>query len=248
MEKISVTILVKNSGRYIKEVLQALASFDEVLLYDNGSVDDTLDIAEKFHNVRIVKGTFEGFGKTHNKASQQAKNDWILSIDSDEVITEELAKELATLTLEEGTVYSLPRNNYFNGKWIRSCGWYPDRQYRLYNKNKTRFTAANVHEQIEIEGMKHKKLKGALIHYSYATIDEFMEKMRLYSTLFAEQNRGKKRSSPLKAWLHGIAAFLKSYIIKRGIFQGYEGFVISSYNGHTAYYKYLKLFEANSKL
>lgn len=247
MIPVSVTILTKNCPKYLQGVLKSLRDFDEVLVYDNGSTDNTLEIATSFPNVRVVIGTFEGFGVTHNKASAAAKHDWILSIDSDEVVTPEMAKEIANRKLDEKCVYSFPRNNYYNGKWIRWCGWYPDRQYRLYNKKKTEFTTAQVHESIIITDLKHVPLNGPLIHYSYDSIAEFLTKMQSYSTLFAIQNRGIKSSSPFKALLHGLFAFFKSYFIKKGFMGGYEGFVISSYNAHTAFYKYLKLYEINRK-
>lgn len=247
MEKISVTILTKNSRRYLVEVLEALRGFDDVLIYDNGSTDDTLDIAGRYPNVTIHTGSFAGFGPTHNKASSLAKNDWILSIDSDEVVTPEMSNAIAALELDSGNVYSFPRRNFFNGRWIRWCGWHPDRQLRLYHRRATRFTDARVHEAIIADGLQHITVDAPIIHYSYDSLEEFLSKMQAYSSLFAEQYAGKRRSTPLKAISHGLFAFLKSYFIKRGILGGYEGFVISAYNGHTAFYKYLKLYEANQR-
>lgn len=246
LKDISVTVLTKNSQQYIQEVLQALTPFGEVLLYDTGSTDQTMIIAKSFPNVSILQSTFVGFGPTHNLASAEASNDWILSIDSDEVASPEMIQAIADLNENPQAVYSFPRNNYFNGKFIKWCGWYPDRQYRLYNKTKTRFSDAQVHESIIIENLSTAALNGPIIHYSYASIADFLSKMQAYSTLFAHQNKNKKSSSLTKAICHGFFAFLKSYIIKRGFLGGYEGFVISAYNGHTAYYKYLKLYEINS--
>jgi len=242
---ISVTILTKNSEKYLQEVLESVEGFDEVLLYDNGSTDRTLEIARTFPNVAVKEGPFEGFGKAHNSASALAKNDWILSLDSDEVVTEEMTARIRSLSLDPGCVYAFPRQNYFNGKWIRWCGWHPDRQYRLYNRKKTRFTDAEVHEQIIVRDMKYISLKEPIRHYSYASHSDFLKKMQLYSDLFAKQNCGKKRSSPFKAAWRAAAAFLKSYLLKRGFLGGYEGFVISVYNANCAFYKYLKLYEAN---
>lgn len=244
---ISVTLLTKNSEKYLQEVLESLSRFDEVLIYDNGSTDNTLLIAQKFPNVKIEKGAFYGFGKTHNIASNLAKHDWILSIDSDEVVSEGVVDEIFALELDESVVYSVARENYYNGKKIKGCGWSPDRQYRLYHRKKTSFTDAKVHEQIKLEGMAHIALKGHLKHYSYDSIEQFLCKMQSYSTLFAEQNKGKKKSSVGKAILHGAFTFFKSFILKRGFLDGKEGFIISSYNAHTAFYKYLKLWEANNK-
>lgn len=185
---------------------------------------------------------------TDHFASSVAKNDWILSIDSDEIVSDKLGNEILELNLSKKCVYSFPRHNYFNEKFIKWCGWYPDRQYRLYNRRDTRFTDAQVHEAVIIDGMQVIELKNPLIHYSYTSLSDFLAKMQSYSTLFAAQNYGKVNSSPLKAIAHGWFAFFKSYIIKGGFLGGYEGFVISAYNAHTAFYKYLKLYEANQAL
>jgi len=242
---ISVTILTKNSEKYLNEVLSALSLFDEVLIFDNGSTDGTLALAEKFSNVVIHQGIFQGFGPTHNLASSLAKHDWILSIDSDEVVTPELAEEIKHTTLSAACVYTFPRHNYFNGKFIKWCGWYPDRQVRLYNRTQTAFCDAQVHEAVQIRNLTKIQLKSPLKHYSYESITDFLTKMQAYSELFAIQNQGKKSSSICKAISHGFFAFFKSYILKRGFMGGYEGFVISTYNANTAFYKYLKLREAN---
>src|SRR5258708_520317 len=110
MIPISVTILTNNSEKYLRVVLESLRSFDEILIYDNGSKDNTLGLAKAFPNVKIVLGTFDGFGPTHNKASHETKHDWILSIDSDEVITPEMVWEISQTNLQNDTVYSFPRH------------------------------------------------------------------------------------------------------------------------------------------
>lgn len=243
--KISITILTKNSCKYLYEVLTALKAFDEVLIYDTGSTDGTLQIARQFPNISIHEGKLDGFGPTHNLASALARNDWILSVDSDEIVTPEMSKALSELHLERGSVYSFPRDNYFNGKHIKWCGWYPDRQRRLYNRLDTAFSDAQVHESILLDGVKEVPLSVSFMHYSYATISDFLAKMQSYSDLFAKQNQGKKSSSVFKAISHGFFTFFKCYFIKRGFLGGREGFIISAYNGHTAFYKYLKLAEAN---
>lgn len=248
LKNISVTVLAKNSQKHLRKVLNSLTAFGEVILYDTGSKDTTIEIARSFRNVKIAQAPFAGFGPTHNMASASAKNDWILSIDSDEIASVDLINAIAAQELDPKAVYSFPRHNFFNGKFIKTCGWYPDRQIRLYNRNKTRFSDAKVHEAIIADGMRHCYLNGPIIHYSYSSISDFLSKMQSYSTLFAEQNCGKLHSSLGTALMHGFFAFFKSYIIKRGIFGGYEGYVISAYNAHTAYYKYLKLYEANEQL
>lgn len=242
---ISVTILVKNGQKHIEKVLQAVTRFEEVVLLDTGSSDKTLEIAKCFTNVTIHNAPFIGFGPSHNILSSLAKHDWILSVDADEVLTDELVQEIQALLLDDSCLYYIRRNNFYRGKWIKGCGWYPDIVARLYNRKKTHFTDAQVHESILATNLKKVVLKHGLNHYPYDTVEDFLAKMQSYSSLFAKQNAKKKRSSLLHALAHGFFAFFKSYILKRGIVLGHEGFVISLYNGHTAYYKYLKLQEAN---
>ena len=244
---ISVTVLAKNSEKVLAATLQSLTHFPEVLLFDTGSTDKTLEIGSAFPNVRLIQEPFQGFGKTHNRASALAKYDWILSIDSDEVLSKELSQEILALTLDQATVYSLDRHNYFQGKHIQCCaGWHPDRIVRLYHRKKTHFSEDPVHEKIIVEPLQITPLTHPLIHTPYRSIDDFLHKMQLYSTLFAEKKKGQINSSLSKAIAHGLSAFFKSYILKRGFLGGRQGFIISLYNGHTAYYKYLKLAFPNS--
>lgn len=241
IEHISVTILVKNVGEHLRETLKSLADFREVLVLDTGSTDNTIEIAKEFPNVRLQAADFKGFGETHNYASSLTSNDWILSIDGDEVLTKELVDEISKLKLQNDSVYAISRHNYFNGKHIKGCsGWYPDWIVRLYNRKVTSFTPIPVHEKIQDKGFKIIRLKNPFLHTPYRTISDFLNKMQLYSNLFAVQN-SEKKSSLFKALSHGFYAFFKSYFLKRGIFQGKEGFIISLYNGHVSFYKYLKI-------
>jgi glycosyltransferase involved in cell wall biosynthesis len=242
---ISATILVKNGEKHLEKVLQALSGFSEVVVLDTGSSDSTIEIAKKFPNVTLYEKAFIGFGPSHNELSSLARHDWILSVDADEVVTKELCDEVLTLPLDENSVYGIGRHNFFRNKIVYGCGWYPDIVWRLYNRKKTRFSDAQVHESLITEGLKRVCLKGHIQHYPYETISDFLSKMQYYSTLFAKQYQGKKKSSLWHAIGHGLFAFFKSYILKRGFMSGSDGFIISLYNGHTAYYKYLKLQEMN---
>ncbi len=244
---ISVTILTKDAERLLAECLQALTGFPEVILLDNGSTDATLAVAAAFANVRCFQEPFTGFGPLHNRAVELAEHDWILSLDSDEILTPELYAEIMFQNLDPDCVYSFPMENYFNGKRITCCGWHPDRHVRLFHRGRTRFTDAAVHEGVITDGLREIRLKHPVRHYSYSCVADFLAKMQRYTDQFALQNAGRKSSSPAKAVLHGFFAFFKSYILKRGIFHGYEGLLISAYNAHTAFYKYLKLHEANQR-
>lgn len=245
---ISVTILTKNCEETLQKTLQSAISFKEVLVLDTGSTDATLEIARQFPNVVIHTSPFLGFGPTHNLATKLASFDWILSLDSDEVLTDELVTEIHALALDTTSVYSILRHNYFNGKWIKWCGgWHPDRVVRLYNRQTTRFTDAAIHERVLTDGLKVHSLKSPLVHTPYRRINDFLSKMETYSTLFASQHQHKKKASIVSAIAHAWFAFFKSYILKKGFLGGKEGFIISMYNSHTAFYKYLKLDESNRK-
>jgi len=245
VQNISVTVLTRDAQRRLGECLQALSGFPEVVVLDNGSTDATLDIAKGFANVRLYQEPFTGFGPLHNRAAELASHNWILSIDSDEIVTPELFAEITSQSLNPDCVYSFPRENYFNNKRIICCGWHPDRHVRLFHRRRTRFTDAAVHEGVITDGLREIRLMHPVRHYSYACVADFLAKMQHYTDQFAAQHAGQKNSGPLKAVFHGTFAFFKSYVLKRGFSQGYEGLLISAYNSHTAFYKYLKLYEAN---
>lgn len=244
---ISVTILTKNSERSLKKTLDSLRAFDQVILLDSGSSDQTLEIAKSYPNVQIHSTSFKGFGPLHNEAAALASRDWIFSIDSDEIVTEELAKELLTLELDPSKVYVIERHNYFNGKRIKGCaGWSPDWVTRLYNKQRTRFSDALVHEKVIEDNLSPIRLKNPLLHTPYLEIADFLAKMQHYTALSAEQTK-RRPPSFLKILLHTWHAFFKSYVLKGGFLAGKEGFIISAYNSHTTFYKYLKQRELSFK-
>jgi glycosyltransferase involved in cell wall biosynthesis len=245
---ITVTILTKNCQDTLSATIASLQKFPEVLIFDSGSTDSTLHIASQFPNVKIIHGSFTGFGPTHNTASSHATHDWILSIDSDEVPSQGLIEEIFRLDLKPDNVYQIDRRNYFNGKWVRGCGgWHPDPVVRLYHRKATHFTEDSVHEKVIVDNLRIVPLTSPLLHTPYRCMEDFLTKMQIYSSLFAEQNKDKKHASMTKAILHSGLAFIKSYLFKKGFLGGREGLIISIYNAHTTFYKYLKLMEINKK-
>lgn len=294
---ISVTILTKDCADTLSATLESVRAFKEVVILDGGSTDATLDIARKFANVKVFMESFAGFGQMHNRACALASYDWILSLDSDEVLTRQAVEEILslfsdcnnpssylspdfsaglsaerdgsvnescrvraqslgekkrshaqgvfcnrTLALNPACVYAIERHNFFNGRRIKGCGgWHPDWVVRLFNRRSTRFTLDKVHEKVVTEGCAIVRLNHPLLHTPYRTIGDFLTKMQNYSTLFALQNQKKRPVSLFQALLHGWFAFFKSYLLKRGFLDGKEGLVISLYNGHATFYKYLKL-------
>lgn len=241
-------VLTKNNEATIKKTLEALSTFKDVVVYDNGSSDATMEIAKKFPNVNLIQGEFKGFGWTKNKAASYAKNDWVLIVDSDEVVDETLRNTLQTKQLDNNTVYLLNFRAFYKNREVKHCGWNDQKIKRLYNKTITQYNANDVHEDIITDGLKTELLKGNMLHYSYQSIEQFVAKANTYSTLFAKNNARKKSSSPAKAFFNGIYSFIKTYFFKQGFRDGYIGLVIAYSHMVTNFYKYIKLYELNEEL
>ena len=242
---ISVVVIAKNAQQHLRKCLESVQAFAEVIVYVNDSSDRTEEIAAEYTNVRIINGYFDGFGNTKNRAASFAKHDWILTLDSDEVITDELSAELRGLEPVNGTVYKIYRVNHYGEKAIDGCGWGNDYVLRLYNSNYTSYSDAKVHEGIISDGLRVVSLQGALYHYPFKSIKELIKKADYYSTLYAES--AVSSASVVKAVTHSQFMFFKSYILEKGILYGYEGFVISFFNAFGSALKYLKKVEVDRK-
>lgn len=246
--QISAIVLTKNSEKKIKSCLDSLACFDEVVLLDNGSTDKTIDIARRYKNVKVIEHEFIGFGPLRNIAIKQAKYDWILAVDSDEEITEELFDEINALKLENDKVYAVSRLNHYQRKPVKCCGWYPDRVVRLFNRTMTSYDYGLVHESVQvIPGIQRVELKNSLNHFPFDSVAELIDKMQKYSDLYAQENMNRRKASPVKAVLRALFSFFKNYVILRGFLYGYEGLLISVCNANGVFYKYVKLYEENKK-
>lgn len=246
--RISVTILSRNNQDRIERCLSSLKGFDEIILLDNGSTDKTLERASAFPNVRIFESEFLGFGPLKNLAAHHATHDWILNIDSDEMLTSEAFQEIRQLVLHDNHIYSLPRENHYAGKVIKCCGWHPDRVLRLYNRRHTAFNDKLVHESLIVgKSSRIVDLHQPIKHFSFENASDLLDKMQNYARLFALENRGKKKSSPSKAISHAVMSFLKNFFWQRGFLYGYRGLLISVSNANGVFYKYMMLYEENRK-
>ena len=248
IENISVVVLAKNNENTIENTLKSLVLFSDVVVYDNGSTDNTLNIINQFKNVNLIQGEFRGFGWTKNEAASYAKNDWIVIIDSDEVIDSILLETLKTKKLDEKKVYQLNFKAFYKDIQVKYCGWNNQKIKRVYNKSLTSYNSNDVHEDIITNNFDIEILNGNVEHYSYHSISQFIVKADHYSTLFAKNNVGKKSSSPTKAYFNGLYSFIKTYIFKKGFLDGYVGLIISFSHMVTNFYKYIKLYELNKEL
>jgi len=248
-ENISVTILVKNAESTLHECLEALRPFGEIVIVDNGSTDGTAGIVREFAashgHVKVLESPFIGFGPLKQLAVREASNDWILSIDADEVLQEHAVREIDSLSLDEHTVVALARMNCYDGTWIRGCGWYPDYVWRLFNRNHTGFNDNIVHEAVVLkEDSRSVRLKEALRHYTAADISFLLDKMNRYTSYSAQRKFEQgKRVTVFGALLRGWFVFHRDYLLRGGFRHGYKGFFVALYNASGAFYRYMKLYE-----
>jgi glycosyltransferase involved in cell wall biosynthesis len=244
IKHISCVIIIKDGAKTIANTLRSLACFKEVILFDNGSTDQTIEIAQQFSNVTLVEGKFLGFGETKNKAASYASNPWVLSLDADETLSIDFINALAIQPLDERCVYKMIRTNFYRDTEIKYC-WKKEHIVRLYNTQVTAFNDNKVHEFVISDTLKKEVLGGLVNHYPYHNISDFIKKSDQYSDLFAIENKGKKHSSPAKAVLNAAFTFIKKYFLKRGFLDGYPGLLISFAHMSTNFFKYMKLYEIN---
>lgn len=247
MIKISVCIIAKNEAKNLPRCLNALKDFDEVVLLDNESTDDSVKIASEYENVKVFSSPFLGFGKLKQKAVGLAKNDWVFCLDADEVLDFDSKQKIKTLDLDDvSKVYMINRKNYYKNEWIKTCGFYPDYLARIFNKTHTNYNDASVHESVVIkEDSKTIKTDIHLHHFSFYKLSQFLQKLDKYTELYATSTT--KKPSAFSCFSHGLFSFFKFYILKKGFLDGFKGFTISVYGGLNSFYKYAKAYEKNIK-
>jgi len=231
--KLSIVIITKNEEKFIFDALKSAVFADEVVILDSGSEDQTCNIAKKI-GARVEQQAWLGFGAQKNKAVELADNDWVFVLDADERITPELRDEIiSTLKNPQFDGYRIARLNNFFGKYIKTCGLYPDYSIRLFNKNKGKFNDVAVHESVQING-RVLSLKNHMIHLAYETIDEFKVKQKRYASL------SHKKRNRLKALISPVWTFFKLYFIKLGFLDGWRGFTIAKLYAQYTFWKYIK--------
>jgi len=245
---LSVTIITRNEADNIDACLDSVAWADDVLVVDSGSTDDTVARA-KAKGARVIVREWPGYAAQKNFAASQASHDWILSVDADERVTPELADEIKS-TLGAGPAasgYRIPRLAFHLGRWIRTTDWYPDPQLRLYDRRRGRWRPMRVHESVEVEGPVG-RLSGHLQHFTYRDLGHQVDTLNHYSTLAAEEMlAADRRPSVAHVVLHPPAAFLRNYILRRGIADGLAGFVISTMSAYYVFLKFAKLWDLSRR-
>jgi glycosyltransferase involved in cell wall biosynthesis len=249
MIKISGVIITHNVANKIENTLKSLDFCDEIVVCDSYSTDDTIEVCNKY-NCRIIKKEFTGFGPYKRFAVEQAKNNWILSIDSDEIISQKLKEEIVNLFKSDrinANGFYIPRSLVFLGKRLRFSGESRKNQLRLFNKNYGNFSDDIVHEKVIISG-KTSVLKNVMLHYTYEDINDYFEKFNKYTKdaaylLF----KNKKKANIFKIIMRFPLTFIKIYLLKLGILDGYQGFLWALFSSLYPVVKYAKLKELLDK-
>jgi glycosyltransferase involved in cell wall biosynthesis len=244
---LSVIILTYQSDRTLGRVLEAVGWTDDLVVVDSGSTDRTLEIA-RTHGARIFDRKLDGFGRQKRFAVEQARNDWVIVIDSDEVATPELQAELRALFASgrpETTFagYRLPSRQKFLGRVMRFGGGGIKYPLRLFDRRRGNFNDALVHEVVVLDGPVG-MLRHSIWHYSYLSLDDYFVKFNRYTSLAAQElaEQGKKPDFWLLA-MSFPAHFIQRYVLKGGFLDGYPGFVWSLFSALYPTVKYAKLGE-----
>jgi len=242
--RITPVIIVKNGAQHITRTLDSLASFRQVVVYDNGSSDDTLALAAKYPNVKLVQGEFLGFGPTKNAAAACADSDWVFSLDIDETPTPTLLAALADWDLnDEKRVGQILRDNYFCGRHVRGGGWGNDRLNRLYHRAHHVFTDSAVHEKLQLHAdSRSVRLAGSLRHETITDIVQMLHKAHHYSELYATSEKAKLYAFPVILF-KTLFGFMRSYLLQGGFVYGVRGFMIAAGEALGVYLKYIKVYQ-----
>ena len=247
--KISASIIVYNEEQHIAALCDTLTWADEIVIVDSHSTDRTVEIASRYTD-KIFQHEFRGFKDKHEFADARTTGDWIFWIDADERVTDELRQSIEAMrtrdvaTLPDG--FTVARKTFYLGKFIRHCGWYPDRKMRLYRKDTSYWGGVAPHETARVHG-RIERLEGELLHYTKDSLTDHHRAMESYTTLAAAHHVQRGTSAgALRLVLHPPVAFLRTYILKQGFRDGLVGFIISIQTAYGVFLKYAKVWEKTS--
>ena len=249
MPRLSVITLTLNEEHNIAECLSGVQWADELIVVDSGSTDRTVELAKSFTN-HVMNVEWKGYGATRNLALARCTGDWVLWLDADERVTNELSEEIRQLIQtnpKELAGYSIARRAYFLGRWIKHCGWYPARVTRLFRREKGRFTENNVHEHLLVDGIVG-ELRHDLLHYTDPDLKHYFVKFNRYTSLAADDLHAAGRSFRFYDLLvRPPFQFFKMYVMRLGFLDGLQGFILSVVSSAYVFTKYAKLWELQRK-
>jgi glycosyltransferase involved in cell wall biosynthesis len=242
MNRLSICVITLNEAHDLPRLLRSVEGIgDEIVVVDSGSTDRTMEIAQS-SGARVLTRTWTDYAEQKNFAVSQARGDWILLLDTDEELSEELRDSLRQWKSRapDFAVYEMARLAWFLGAWIHHSRWYPDWQRRLFDRRKARFIGA-IHESLQFEGQPG-RLRGDLLHYTVRNLKEQREKSQDYSMLAAKAMYSKGRRNWRAAkWLATPWAWFRCFVLGAGFLDGYRGWVIARVAAYTVWLKYSKL-------
>ncbi|AGE88359.1 glycosyltransferase family 2 protein [Cronobacter sakazakii] len=246
--RLSVVMIAKNAASLLPDCLASVAWADEIVVLDSGSSDDTVAVATAAGAKVFTESDWQGYGIQRQRAQQYASGDYILMIDTDERVTPELAQAIHQVleNPDPQAVYSIARRNLFLGRFMRHSGWYPDRVTRLYARERYRYNDNQVHESLDAPGARVVTLSGDLLHLTCRDFASFQRKQLNYATAWAQERhqQGKKVSVP-GIFGRTLAAFCKTLILRAGVLDGRQGWLLAVVNAQYTFNKYTELWALN---
>ena len=251
MLKLSGVIITYNEERNIEKCLQSLINVvDEIVIVDSYSTDNTKIICNKY-KVRFIEQKFLGYIEQKNFALQQATYNHVVSLDGDESLSDVLQKSIIALKSNwKFDGYYCNRFNNFCGQWIKYSDWYPNKKLRVFDKTKAEWKGTNPHDNVQLHNDNSKigHLKGDILHFTYQSYSEFNSKTEYFSSIAAEAYYNKGKKAPIwKIILNPTWAFFKSYVLRLGFLDGFNGLMICYQTGNITFLKYAKLRELHKK-
>lgn len=247
MNKISVVIITFNEEKNIKRCLDSVKDIaDEIIVVDSFSKDQTASICREYDEVIFLENPFEGHIQQKNYAMQQASNEFVLSLDADEALDEQLKASIKAIKPHlEADGYTMNRLTNYCGQWIRHCGWYPDRKLRLWNKSKGQWGGENPHDRLIMQPeARVAHLKGDILHYSYDSVNDHLRQIQFFTDISAREAVAKgKTTNLLMLLLKPLLKFIGDYFIRLGFLDGFYGLMISLHSAYAKFVKYLKIYE-----
>ena len=244
MPRLSVIIIALNQEDNIVPCLETVRWADDIVIVDSGSEDRTLERARDFTD-RIFTISWPGFGAAKNYALDQARGDWIFSLDTDERVSEALREEILAAVRTDGQFagYKVPRKNYFGGRWVKRLGWYPDYTLRLFQKGNGRFRERAVHEEVLVKGPVG-FLQHPLDHYSYDSVSDYLARQDRYARLAAQEmlREGRLPRAGELFW-RPLSHFFKLYVLRLGFLEGRLGYTLALLSSLYNFLKYYYLRE-----
>ncbi|MBA3051570.1 glycosyltransferase family 2 protein [bacterium] len=245
--KVSVIVIALNEEARIAGCLESIRWADEIIVVDTGSSDGTVDICKKYTD-KISQSEWLGFGPLKDFAVSKTSNEWVLNIDADERVSDELRDEILALSSNPAiAAYNIPFHNFFMNRRLRFGGLGGEKHIRLFNKNTAGFGAEAVHESVAVRG-RTGKLKGHIEHRSYRDLSAYFQKFNLYTSMIAREKFQKGKKFPVSAFFRIPYEFGVRYFFKLGFLDGVAGFIYASISAFYAGVKYFKLYELTTGL